>query len=155
MLVLPFLLAALVSGSPEHIFKAPKPDYKVLNHSLVREIDQLRQDWGIKGASVAVVQLKDGVREQDTLGFGVADEAGNPVTEHVSFYFLSPGPDLGPDIRKDPLRYRLEFEIIHSHRSGPDCCKRNLGIHLENQNQGYRARLGTHGPHCIERYRLD
>jgi hypothetical protein len=84
MLVLPFLLAVLVSASPEPIFKAPKQNYNVLNHTLFREIDQLRQDWGIKGASVAVVQLKDGVWEHDTLGFGVADGAGNAVTEHVS-----------------------------------------------------------------------
>lgn len=88
MLVLPLLLATLVIASPRKIFTAPEQPTEqkcnVLNLDLVREIDQLRQDWGIKGASLAVVQLKDGKWEQDTLGFGDADEAGNAVTEHVS-----------------------------------------------------------------------
>lgn len=84
MLLLPILLATLAAADPEQIFKAPEKKYNVLNPSLVREIEQLRQDWDIKGASVAVVRLKDGKWEQDTLGFGVADGAGNAVTEHVS-----------------------------------------------------------------------
>lgn len=61
MFLLSLLLAVLVNANPEHIFKGPKQELNVLNHSLIGEIDQLRQDWGIKGASVAVVQLKDGV----------------------------------------------------------------------------------------------
>jgi hypothetical protein len=89
MRILPFLLASLVAASPRKIFTAPEQPTEqkcnVLNLDLVREIDELRQDWGIKGASIAVVQLKDGKWEQDTLGFGVADGAGNAVTEHVSF----------------------------------------------------------------------
>jgi CubicO group peptidase (beta-lactamase class C family) len=88
MRILPFLLASLVVASPRNIFTAPQQPTEqkcnVLSLELVREIDQLRQDWGIKGTSVAVVQLRDGKWEQDTLGFGVADGAGNAVTEHVS-----------------------------------------------------------------------
>jgi hypothetical protein len=84
MLLLLLLLATLATANPEHIFKAPEKKYNVLNPSLVREIEQLRQDWDIKGASVAIVRLRDDQWEQDTLGFGVADGAGSAVTEHVS-----------------------------------------------------------------------
>jgi hypothetical protein len=137
MLLLPLLLATLATANPEQIFRAPEKKYNVLNPSLVREIDQIRQDWDIKGASVAVVRLKDGAWEQDTLGFGVADGAGNAVTEHVS---RTPRHlrQRFPDTRIDPLRNRLEFETIHRHRSGTCRSQRDLWLYAENQNQGRR-----------------
>lgn len=114
MLVLPLLFATLASALPQSILRpVPETEYTILDQtlareisslqhildgsrsqhiipaSLVHEISQLRQDWHIKGAAMAVVRLKDdGEWEQDTLGVGIADGAGNAVTEHVSRYPL-------------------------------------------------------------------
>lgn len=85
MLVLPLLLATLVGASPQQVLKAPKSEYNILNPSLVHEIDQLRREWDINGAGIAVVRMKDdGKWEQDMFGLGIADGRGNAVTEHVS-----------------------------------------------------------------------
>ena len=175
MLILPLLFATLASALPQsilrtsteteytildqtlareisslqHILDASKSKYKILSSSLVHEIDQLRQDWHIKGAGIAVVRLKDdGEWEQDTLGIGIADGAGNAVTEHVSRYALLSCPS-SSSRPPDALRHGLELETVHGHRSGSHRCQQNIGLHPENQDQGRCARVEADGSHCF------
>lgn len=49
----------------------------------------LTTEWGIRGVSIAVVQLgDDGNWITETKGYGAKDEAGSNVTAEVSFSFL-------------------------------------------------------------------
>lgn len=87
LLIFVLLFLPLTAAHDQHVLSAPtlRPKYNLVDHKLVREIDQLRQDWGIKGAAVAVVQRDDeGGWKEDKFGVGVADARGNLVTENVS-----------------------------------------------------------------------
>ena len=139
-------------SSLQHILDASKPRYNILTPELLEEIDQLRRDWHIKGAGIAVVRLKDdGEWEQDTLGIGIADGAANAVTEHVGQKSLF--GEMPLIFLADPLRYGLQLEIIHGHCGGAHRCQRNVGIHLEDQDQGRRARMEVDGSCCFRRNR--
>lgn len=86
-----FLLLPLIAAQSQRPF-ASRPlgtEYNLVSEKLVREIDELRRDWGIHGAAVAVVRRgDDGSWEEDTFGLGVADSRGKAVTEDVSSSFL-------------------------------------------------------------------
>jgi hypothetical protein len=87
-MLLSFLLVLflpLALAFPERPFSAAaKHRYNLLPRHLVGELDQLRRDWGIKGASVVVVQRQgDGSWKEDVIGLGVADGRGKRVDGDV------------------------------------------------------------------------
>jgi hypothetical protein len=54
----------------------------IISPALIDYLEGFRADWGIRGASVAVVRMKeDGEWEKETLGFGKKDAKGNAVTD--------------------------------------------------------------------------
>jgi CubicO group peptidase (beta-lactamase class C family) len=61
---------------------------KLLPPSLVAEIDQLRQEWGINGASIMIVKQERGDRFDDWreafVRLGQRDGEGNPMERDVS-----------------------------------------------------------------------
>ncbi|KAJ9091787.1 hypothetical protein QFC21_007090 [Naganishia friedmannii] len=84
--VLPLLLlVALAQAHPQQtpllLTNNKKPALNLLTQDVIDEIDQLRKNWGIKGASVAVVRQDpvSGDWKEDVLGFGVADRHDNPT----------------------------------------------------------------------------
>ncbi|KAJ9118538.1 hypothetical protein QFC22_003757 [Naganishia vaughanmartiniae] len=83
------LLAALTQAHPQKplLLKDKNSASNLLTQDIIDEFDQLRKDWGIKGASVAVVRQDtvSGDWKEDVLAFGVADRHDNPVTEKASF----------------------------------------------------------------------
>jgi CubicO group peptidase (beta-lactamase class C family) len=93
-MLLPYLIVSLpliVAARNQYHLVAPPlgTEYSLVSHALVRGIDELRQDWGIHGAAVAVVRRgKDGTWKEDAFGVGVADGRGNKVTENVSLFQL-------------------------------------------------------------------
>lgn len=88
LLLLVALAQAKALQKPLAFHNDNKPSHKVnlLTQDIIDEIDQLRKDWGIKGASVTVVRHDpvSGDWKEDNLGFGVADRHDNPVTDKVS-----------------------------------------------------------------------
>lgn len=89
-MLLPYLIISLpliAAARDQYHLVAPPPgaEYNLVSHALVRGIDELRQDWGIHGAAIAVVRRgDDGTWKEDAFGVGVADGWGNKVTENVS-----------------------------------------------------------------------
>lgn len=88
--VLPLLLlVALAHAHPYQkplLLKDKHPSLNLLTQDVLDEIDHLRKEWGIKGASVAVVRRDpvSGNWQEDTFGLGVADRHNNSVTEKAS-----------------------------------------------------------------------
>lgn len=83
------LLLPWVIGAPERPFSInAKQRYNILPRALVGELDELRRDWGIKGASIVVVQRQeDGRWKEDVIGLGIADAEGRRVDGNVSSAF--------------------------------------------------------------------
>jgi hypothetical protein len=77
-------LQSLLSCLSSEMSSAPA----LLPPSLVAEIDQLRREWGIKGASIMVVKQEKGDRFDDWreafAGMGDRDGKGNPMQRDVS-----------------------------------------------------------------------
>ncbi|KAJ9092582.1 hypothetical protein QFC19_008690 [Naganishia cerealis] len=94
--LLPFLVllaAAAATAQPQRPLSAPKqtPALSLLPQALLDELDQLRAEWGIKGASVAVVKQdqETGKWKENVFGLGVADRWDNPVTDETLFSIAS------------------------------------------------------------------
>ncbi|KAJ9115375.1 hypothetical protein QFC24_006990 [Naganishia onofrii] len=81
--VLPLLLlVALAHAHPYQkplLLKDKHPSLNLLTQDVLDEIDHLRKEWGIKGASVAVVRRDpvSGNWKEDAFGLGVADRHNN------------------------------------------------------------------------------
>jgi hypothetical protein len=121
---LPLLLLPLVTAHREQIFQGPK--YNLLDPTLVREIDQIRQDWGIHGAAIAVVRRRDdGGWMEDSFGIGVADGQGNKVTSDVSVDNPASSLRTLTMLPTDAIWHRFEFKTLHSDRNRPHHSKRN------------------------------
>jgi len=84
-----FALAQLpLLWADQRPFTAPA-DGKLVSDATVEYIEALRGRWGVAGLSIAVVATPEskwggGEWRNDTLPFGTANAAGDPVTRDVS-----------------------------------------------------------------------
>lgn len=92
-------------------------EYIVLSKDLVDGIEQLRQDWGIKGVAIAVVRKgEDGSWKEDTFGLGIADAQGHPVTDRVSLLLKQLVREI---CEADPSAYRHSLPSARTRSSSP------------------------------------